>query len=84
MAVVSLQSLLGADIQGLDNPAVVEGLFTLTSSNHSHHPPALDSDTPAVGVSVSIKEEQHAAGVSSVERASSAAQTQGRQVHQLL
>ena len=59
MAAVSLQSLLAQDQQTLDGTAVVEGLFTLAPPNQQQVPD--DDSAPAVGVSVSLKVEQHEA-----------------------
>ncbi|KXJ28809.1 centrosomal protein of 120 kDa [Exaiptasia diaphana] len=55
MALVPLQSLLQKDLQ-LQSPAVVEGLFKLQPMG-APHGMSSDDNVPAVGVSVSLKQE---------------------------
>ena len=57
-AVVSFQGLLNEQ-QNLASPAVIEGLFPLIAPGHSRQSSgAVDDSKPAVGVSVSLRQEQ--------------------------
>lgn len=57
MAVVSLQSLIPNDSQLLQCPSVIEGLFKLHPMGTPQGTTS-DDDAPAVGVSVSLCQEQ--------------------------
>lgn len=57
-AVVSFQGLLNEQ-QNLASPTVIEGLFPLIAPGHSRQSSgAVDDSEPAVGVSVSLRQEQ--------------------------
>lgn len=57
-AVVSFQGLLNEQ-QNLASPTVIEGLFPLIAPGRSHQSSgAVDDSEPAVGVSVSLRQEQ--------------------------